>query len=216
MGHVARHDAHGVDDQVARHQGRHGGERDVDGCRHHGQRRRPQQHHRLRLDPEQARGELAHEFGLPGVRVADFVQHLLGDGQGDDGGGLARGDKGGAAFDRGDRAMGVGRIGTPGLATSGAIEGKNGKRLGEHRGRGLRRRGGQRQRQAERGGGAATMVEIGDQDERRGIAGEPGFEGDLEPDAGGVAAGQREKRHRRSMTAAARISLNFSCVCASM
>ncbi len=85
----------------------------MDRDRHHGQFRRPQQHHRQR-DLSVAGGKLGEKFGVTGVGETGAIEHALGDRIGDDGAGTA----GFHVRDRlTDRGEGCGRAGS--VRTSG-------------------------------------------------------------------------------------------------
>ena len=189
---VGDENADGGDDQLVRHQPRHVLDGHVDCRRHHGELRRPQEHHRPGRLGEEPAGEFAHEFGLAGMLVADLVQDRLRDRQRDDGRGCAVGNEFGTAFDGRDRARRVRWVRLAGYASRRAFEPQDGKRAGKAGGGLLRRDRLERHRQAEVGGGAPAMVEIADEQERVGLAPQPRLAGDLQPDAGGIAAAERE------------------------
>ncbi len=82
-------DAARGDDQLAGQRRRHFGERNMDGDRHGAQVRSRQKHHRYRLDPGVTKGQMRQILGMAGKAEAGVIKRLLGDGAGDDGGGLA-------------------------------------------------------------------------------------------------------------------------------
>ena len=74
---IAGHDAHRLDDQVLRDETRDAGDRYVDGRRDDGERRRPQQHHRMAVGTVEALRHRAHELRLAWIGIADAMQDLL-------------------------------------------------------------------------------------------------------------------------------------------
>ena len=111
---IPDHDAGGRDDQFARQLRERLAQRQMDRHRHHGKRRRPQHHHRLR-DAAAIGGQLGEKFGVAGMAEACAVKHVLGDRIGDDGAGLAGGDVADRKADGGQRSFRAGLVRHPGL-----------------------------------------------------------------------------------------------------
>jgi hypothetical protein len=83
---IRDHDPGGRHDQLACELGQRLAQRKVDGDGNHGERRRPQHHHRLRRAAAIG-GKLGEKLGVAGMTESGTVQHALGDRVGDDGAG---------------------------------------------------------------------------------------------------------------------------------
>jgi hypothetical protein len=100
LAHIALHNASRRDDQVGRELGEHVPERQMNRDRHHGQLRRPQQHHRLHGRSGRLGGESGQIFGVTRLGKAGTVEDVLGDRIGDHRGGATSTDVVDGAADR--------------------------------------------------------------------------------------------------------------------
>ena len=81
---IARHDAAGLDHEIAGELGHDVLQRQVDGDRHDRELGRPQHHHRVRRDAGRFLGELGEVLGVSGLGEARAIEDVLGDRVGDD------------------------------------------------------------------------------------------------------------------------------------
>ena len=108
----------------------------MDRHRHHGERRRPQHHHRLRRAPVLS-GELGEEFRVAGVIEAGAIKHALGDRVGDDCASAAGGNIADGLPDRCDCSVGAGAVRLARLRRRNYSGGDDGQCIGECRARGI-------------------------------------------------------------------------------
>ena len=102
------------DDQVARKLSQRLAQRDMNGDRHDGKRRRPQHHDGLRRGIAR-RGKFGKIFGMTGMAKTGTVEHVLGNRIGDDRARPARHDVAYRLADRGQGRAGTAVIGVTGL-----------------------------------------------------------------------------------------------------
>ncbi len=161
-----------------------------------------------------AAGERGQKLGVAGIGETRRVERLLVDRIGDDGSGAARADQPDSGFDRTDHRARIRRIDAPRHARRGQRPVKDRQGVREHA-RGLTRIVDHLNldRQIEGTGDRAQSPGIVDRKEdRHGVRPpQPGAQGDLAADAGGLSHRQRKRRKtvvhdRTSMTALRRSS----------
>ena len=190
--HAGCDDARGLDDQVGRQCCDRLAQRQMDGHRHHGQRLRPQHHHRQRR-PAANRRKFGEEFGVAGMFESGAVEYALSDRVGDNGAGATGHDIGDGVADRGDRGGGAALVRAARLGGDGMTVGDHRQRVGEQVCGGVGGCGAGVERDAEQARAAFDKVLVADQVERRKlqlIAAQPRRNGDVGPDAGRFAKGQ--------------------------